>query len=86
MNFYCYSKRQIPICRDEGISVCRSSEDGAYQKRKHGSDVERRLEADSDCGLEWIKSQNRSFIEGFRKSEEKIILIDDDYSLVLDGV
>ena len=53
---------------------------------KHGSDVEQRLEADSDCTTEWIKAGNRSFIEGFGKAGEKIILIDDDYSSVLDGV
>ena len=53
---------------------------------KHGSDVEQRMEADTDCSPEWIRSENRLFIEGFKKAGEKIILIDDDYSSVLDGV
>lgn len=51
---------------------------------KHGSDVEQRQEADSNCIPEWIKTGNRLFIEGFGKAGEKIILIDDDYNAVID--
>ena len=49
---------------------------------KHGSDVEQRLEADSNCTPEWIKAGKRLFIERFGKAGEKIILIDDDYNAV----
>ena len=53
--------------------------------KNHGSDVEQRGD-DPDCNPEWIKSVNRLYIEGFGKAGEEIILIDDDYSVVLDGV
>ena len=53
--------------------------------KKHGSDVEQRLD-EADCTPEWIKSENRLFMEGFEKAGEKTIRIDDDYNAILDGV
>ena len=53
--------------------------------KKHGSDVEQLLD-DSDCTPEWIKSENRLFMEGFEKAGEKTIRIDDDYNTVINGV
>ena len=53
--------------------------------KKHGSDVENRND-DSDCTPEWIRSENRSFIKGFKNTGENILLIDDDYNAVIEGL
>ncbi len=47
----------------------------------HASDVEARLD-DSDCTIVRLQEDNHKIIEGFRKSGEKITLIDDDYEKV----
>ena len=44
----------------------------------HGSDLEKRID-DSDCTIEWIKSENRKLSKGFKDAGEDIIFIDDDY-------
>ena len=46
---------------------------------------EQRLD-DSGCTSEWIKSENRLFMEGFEKVGEKITRIDEDYNSVIDEV
>ena len=48
---------------------------------KHGSDIELRLD-DSDCTIVRLQEDNHKVIEGYRKSGEKITLIDDDYEKV----
>ena len=53
--------------------------------KEHRSDVEQRPE-EPDFTPEWIRSENRHFMEGFGKAGEEITLIDDDYASVLDGV
>lgn len=47
----------------------------------HASDVEARLD-DSDCTIVRLQEDNHKVIEGYRKSGEKITLIDDDYEKV----
>lgn len=53
--------------------------------KQHGSDAENRND-DSDCTPEWIRSENRSFINGFKNAGENIVLIDDDYNAVIEGL
>ena len=44
----------------------------------HASDIERRLD-DSCCTAEWLKTENRQVIEGFRQAGEQLTLIGEDY-------
>ncbi len=53
--------------------------------RAHESDVENRM-ADPGCTADWIKSENRKVIDGFRRRGEKIILINDDYKKVISEI
>ena len=46
--------------------------------KSHGSYVEKRTD-DSDCTLEWIKSENQKIVKGFKETGEKVVLIDSDY-------
>lgn len=46
--------------------------------REHASDIESRLD-DSGLSPDWVKEENRRFIEGFEKSGELVDLIDKDY-------
>ncbi len=48
----------------------------------HESDIEHRL-SEADCTVESLKKCNRSFIEAFQASGEKVFLIEDDYGKVL---
>ena len=52
---------------------------------KHGSDIECRLD-DSDCNAEWLKEENRYFIEGFKDSSEEFCLINDDYLSTIESI
>ena len=51
--------------------------------KEHASDIESRMD-DSDCTPEWIKACNRSFIKGFEKAGEEVLLIDSDYEQVIE--
>jgi hypothetical protein len=51
---------------------------------EHGSDIESRLD-DSDCTVDWIKSENRSFINEFQ-SKNNLVMIDDDYEKIIDSI
>lgn len=44
----------------------------------HGSDLEKRID-DSDCTIEWIKSENRKLSKGFKDAGEDVLFIDSDY-------
>ena len=46
--------------------------------KEHGSDIENRLD-DSGCTTDWIKEENRKYIEGYRQVNESLVLINDDY-------
>ena len=46
--------------------------------KDHGSDIESRLD-DSWYTAEFLKADNRKYIEGFRKAGEQVVLIDSDY-------
>ena len=48
----------------------------------HESDIEHRL-SEADCTVEGLKECNRSYIEAFHVSGEKVFLIEDDYSKML---
>ena len=49
----------------------------------HESDVEHRL-FDSDCTIEWLKSENLKFIEGFTGAGENVVLIEQDYDQTIE--
>ena len=49
--------------------------------RNHASDIESRID-DSGCSLDWIKEENKRFLEGFIKTGEIIELIDSNYEKV----
>ena len=51
----------------------------------HASDVENRLD-DSYLSKGWLKSENQKYIEAFSASGENVILINKDYSKVLDDI
>lgn len=53
--------------------------------KDHGSDIEARLD-DSDCTVEWIKGENRSFIDAFQSEDNQIVMIDDDYEKTIDSI
>ena len=48
----------------------------------HASDIESRIE-DSYCTIDTMKEINKTYIEGFAKSKEKITLIEDDYEKII---
>ena len=45
--------------------------------RAHASDIEKRL-CDDGLTAEWLKRENRAYIDGFRKHGEPITLIEDE--------
>lgn len=51
----------------------------------HGSDIESRLD-DSDCTVEWIKAENRRFINEFQSKDNHIVMINDDYEKIIDSI
>ena len=51
----------------------------------HASDIENRLD-DSDCNADWIKKENKSFIDGFKDDAQDIILIKDDYENTINSI
>ena len=53
--------------------------------KKHSSDVEERLD-DSDCTIESVKSDNRMFIDGFKEAGEQIVIVEDDYSKIIEDL
>lgn len=53
--------------------------------KKHGSDIESRLD-DSDCTVEWIKAENKKFIDSFQSTKNQVVMIDDDYEEVIDSL
>lgn len=52
---------------------------------EHGSDIESRMD-DSDCTVEWIKEENRNYINAFKSKVDQIVMIDDDYEKIIDNV
>ncbi|MBO4391036.1 MAG: adenylate kinase [Lachnospiraceae bacterium] len=46
--------------------------------RDHASVVENRME-ETDLSADWIKSDNRMYLEGFQKAGERVVVIDEDY-------
>ena len=53
--------------------------------KQHGSDIESRMD-DSDCTVEWIKAENRNFINTFSSEDNHVVLIDDDYEKIIDSL
>ena len=51
----------------------------------HASEIEGRLD-DSDCNVDWLKEENRSFIEGFKNNAGDIFLIKDDYEKTINSI
>lgn len=50
--------------------------------KDHASDIEKRLD-DSDLSPEQTKKDNREFIEGFQRTGEQIVLIENDHEAAL---
>ena len=44
----------------------------------HGNDIEKRID-DSYCTREWLTEGNGRIMNGFRRSGEQVVFIDDDY-------
>ena len=53
--------------------------------KSHSSDIETRLD-DSDCTPEKLKSDNRTVVEGCRKTGENIFVIDEDYETSINNL
>ena len=51
----------------------------------HGSDIEVRID-DSYCTVDNLKEDNRRIISGFKKSNERVTLIESDYERVIDSL
>ncbi len=49
----------------------------------HESDIEKRLE-DDDLNVQWLKEENRKYIDGFEKTKERVVLIESDYLKTMD--
>ena len=49
----------------------------------HESEIEYRF-VDSDCTMESLKADNKSFIDGFQSAGEQIVLIDTDYEQAIE--
>ena len=49
----------------------------------HASDVENRLD-ESYLNPEWIKAENQKYIKGFEDADDEVVLIEGDYSSVID--
>ena len=52
---------------------------------QHGSDIEDRQE-DTDCTADWLKNDNRRYIDGCRKAGEKLVLIESDYETMIQAL
>ena len=50
---------------------------------EHGSDIEMRLD-DSYCTPEWLKADNRYYIDAFKKAGEPVTLIEEDFEGTLE--
>lgn len=53
--------------------------------RSYASTIEIRVD-DSCCSIDFVKKDNADFIRRFSASGEKIVVIDDDYEMVIDGI
>jgi len=53
--------------------------------QSHGSDLEKRL-FDEPLSPDWLKEENRTYEEGFRRSGEQVTLIDRDYEETLSSL
>ena len=53
--------------------------------KEHASDVENRSD-DSYCTVDQLKKDNRQVIEGYQKSGEEIMLIDDNYEKTIEDI
>ena len=53
--------------------------------KDHGSDIEKRLD-DSDCTAERVSEENKKYIDGFHSAGETVVIIEDDYEQVIDGL
>ena len=51
--------------------------------KDHASDVEKRLD-ETYLNPEWIKAENQKYIKGFEAAGEEVVLIEGDYSSVID--
>ena len=81
-----FDDRYLPSIR----FVCLAFSDAYIDKhfaeiKKHASDIESRLD-DSDCTIERLKADNRTFREGFEQSGEHILLIESDFLLTVDSL
>ena len=52
---------------------------------EHASDVEARLD-DSCCTADWLKAENRKYLEGFRRAGERVVRIETDWEQTVDAM
>ena len=70
--------------------LCLAFTDGYIDKhfsdiKAHGSDIEVRLD-DSYCTIDNLKEDNKRIIDGFRKTNERVALIESEYERVIDSL
>ena len=53
--------------------------------KNHGCDIESRLD-DSWYTIDYLKTENRKYIEGFRKTGEQVVLIGSDYEQTISAL
>lgn len=74
-----FDERYLPSIRFVCLAMTDAFIDAHYDAiRAHGSDIESRQD-DSYCTVDSLKADNRSYIEGFQRRGEQVVLIDDDY-------
>ena len=74
-----FGERYLPSLRFLCLAMTEDYIDANFDLiLRHGSDIEARLD-DSDCTPERLKAENRAFLEGFRHTGERVVLIDTDW-------
>ncbi len=67
------------VMTDEYIDSCFD------EIKNHGCDIESRLD-DSWYTIDYLKTENRKYIEGFRKTGEQVVLIGSDYEQTISAL
>ena len=82
----CFDDEYLPEIRFICLAMTDAYIDAHFDDiRNHGSDIEDRLD-DSDCTADWLKEDNRKVMEGFKRTGEKMVVIDKDYESAISGI
>ena len=72
-----FDERYLPSIRCICLAMTEEYIDAHFDRiMAHASDIEHRLDG-SSVTPEWLKRENRAYIDGFRKHGEQVTLIDD---------